>query len=392
MLAIKNNLMAENAARHLGRSYDALAESIERLSSGLRIGSAKDDAAGLAVRELIRADVAVLRQASRNALDGISMVQSAEGAMAAIDEILVRMKELAEQAATASYDSDQLEIMDLEFQELMNEITRIASTTAFNSITLLDGNESYDIHVGSSDYKITVAGGDVTASGLGLAGTKTTGTYKTWQIDPTDTTWVQLGAGEGGVVTFTFEGQANIPVTLTESTDYSMSTLKDAINAESRSAADYNAADLIYDAQTGMWTLRVSAKSGGGDNDLSITNTTGSTLLDQANWALSQGSGTAQQIDTAAHAETALTKLNEAIESKDKTRAAFGYMMNRMEAAVTVLDIQAENLLAAESRISDVDVATEMAAMTRNQVLAQAGISMLAQASVMPQMALSLLG
>jgi len=142
MLAIKNNLMAENAARHLGRSYDALAESIERLSSGLRIGSAKDDAAGLAVRELIRADVAVLRQASRNALDGISMVQSAEGAMAAIDEILVRMKELAEQAATASYDSDQLEIMDLEFQELMNEITRIASTTAFNSITLLDGNES----------------------------------------------------------------------------------------------------------------------------------------------------------------------------------------------------------------------------------------------------------
>ena len=96
MLAIKNNLMADNAARHLGRSYDVLATSVERLSSGLRINSAKDDAAGLAVRELIRADVATLQQGSRNAQDAISMLQTSEGAMGVIDELLVRMKELAE--------------------------------------------------------------------------------------------------------------------------------------------------------------------------------------------------------------------------------------------------------------------------------------------------------
>src|SRR5512145_2935594 len=107
MLAIKNNLMAENAARHLGRSYDALSRSVERLSSGLRINSAKDDAAGMAVRELVRADIAQIRQGARNARDAISMVQAAEGASDVIDEILVRMKTLAEQAATESYSTEQ---------------------------------------------------------------------------------------------------------------------------------------------------------------------------------------------------------------------------------------------------------------------------------------------
>jgi flagellin len=107
MLVIKNNLMAENAARYLSLSYDSLGQSIERLSSGLRINSAKDDAAGLAVRELMRADIAVLRQGARNASDGISMLQTMEGAMSTIDQLLVRMKELAEQASTGSYSSQQ---------------------------------------------------------------------------------------------------------------------------------------------------------------------------------------------------------------------------------------------------------------------------------------------
>jgi flagellin len=121
MLAIKNNIMAENAARHLGQSYDALATSVERLSSGLRINSAKDDAAGLAVRELMRADIAVLRQGARNAQDGISMLQTAEGAMQTVDDLLVRMKQLAEQAATGTYSSAQRTIMDNEFDEMAQQ-------------------------------------------------------------------------------------------------------------------------------------------------------------------------------------------------------------------------------------------------------------------------------
>src|SRR4030042_3124267 len=125
MLAIKNNLMAANAARHLGMSYDALAQSVERLASGLRINSAKDDAAGLAVRELMRADIVVIKQGARNAQDAISMLQTMEGAMATIDAALIRMKELAEQAATGSYSETQRTIMDNEFQQMMAEIDRI---------------------------------------------------------------------------------------------------------------------------------------------------------------------------------------------------------------------------------------------------------------------------
>ncbi len=275
MLAIKSNIMADNAARMLGNSYDALSKSIERLSSGLRINSAKDDAAGLAVRELMRADIAVIQQGSRNAQDGISMLQTMEGAMQAIDDALVRMKELAEQAATGSYSVQQRNIMNNEFDQMRQEIDRIASRTEFNSITMLNS-----------------------ASG---------------------TTTVHFGISSAG-------SASSIDVT----------------------------------------NVNVSSGTAG----LAI-------------------SGAA--IDTASDAEAALSTVNTAIKSKDSARASFGYFMNRLESTGSVLDIQAENLMAAESRVSDVDVASEMAAMTRNQVLAQAGVSMLGQANTMPQMALSLL-
>ena len=271
MLAIKNNLMSVNAARHLGQSYNALAKSVERLSSGLRINSAKDDAAGLAVRELMRADVAVIQQGARNAQDGISMLQTMEGALATIDDILVRMQALAEQAATGSYSSAQRSIMHSEFDELRQEIDRIAGATKFNGISMLDNSDTVSIHFGElTSDKIDITGSDMTSASSGL----------------------------------------NI---------------------------------------TGL------------------------------------------SIDTPTNAKSALSSLDTAINTKDTARAKFGYKMNRLENTVNVLNIQAENLLAAESRVSDVDVATEMAEMTRNQVLAQAGISMLAQANTMPQMALSLL-
>ena len=270
MLVIKNNIMAQNAARHLGDSYDNLAKSIERLSSGLRINSAKDDAAGLAVRELMRADIAVTKQGSRNAMDAISMLQTMEGAMGTIDSILIRMKELAEQAATGSYSDQQRTIMNNEFEQMIAEIDRIATTTNFNSISMLNS-----------------------ASG---------------------TSSVHFGVN---------------------------------------SSIDVNAVDI----QTA---------------------------------ALGIDSGSAN-VSTATAAQTALGLVDTAIQLKDSARASFGYMMNRLESTNEVLNIQAENMMAAESRISDVDVATEMAALTRNQVLAQAGVSMLGQANTMPQMALNLL-
>jgi flagellin len=268
MLAIKNNVMAANAARYLGQSYDALAKSVERLSSGLRINSAKDDAAGMAVRELMRADISVLQQGARNAQDGVSLLQTMEGALQTIDNCLVRMKQLAEQAATGSYSSAQRAIMDSEFDEMAEEINRIATSTDFNGIKMLDNTSGVSIHFGDESDYIEITGSDMTKSGLGIS----------------------------------------------------------SLN-----------------------------------------------------------------IDDADSAKTALGTLDSAISSKDSARAKFGYKMNRLESTGEVLAIQAENLMAAESRISDVDVATEMAELTRNQVLAQAGTAMLAQANSIPQMALTLL-
>jgi flagellin len=268
MLVINHNMMASIAARHLGASYDALAQSVERLSSGLRINSAKDDAAGLAVRELMRSDITVTQQGIRNAQDGQSMLQTMEGALQTVDNALVRMKQLAEQASTGSYSSAQRAIMNNEFTEMAAEINRIATSTKFNSIGMLDNSANVTIQFGASADQITIAGSNMTSSGLGI-------------------------------------------------------------------------------------------------NHLAI--------------------------GTTASAQAALTGLDTAISNKDTARAKFGYKMNRLQSTVEVLNISAENLSTSESRVSDVDVATEMANMTKNQVLAQAGVSMLAQANSMPQMALKLL-
>ena len=146
-ITINNNMMAYNTSRHLGNSYSQLARNVERLSSGLRINSAKDDPAGLAIREIMRSDIATLRQGIRNASDGISLLQTAEGAMAIIDEKLIRMKELAEQAATGTYTTVQRDIINSEYQAMAAEIDRIANATQFNGVKLLDGSVG-DAHNG----------------------------------------------------------------------------------------------------------------------------------------------------------------------------------------------------------------------------------------------------
>ena len=394
MLAIKNNLMAQTAARHLGTSYDSLAQSVERLSSGLRINSARDDAAGLAVRELIRADVAALRQGSRNAADGVSMLQSAEGGMAVIDNILVRMRELAEQAATGSYSAAQKTLMQNEFTQLSDEIDAIANAPGFNGNKLLDatGAAAFSISLGDGT-SISLNKADMTTTGLGLGGVKASGAFQTWVADK-DAAWVTVtGAG-----TFTIAVDdttaANDDYTLTVdllAQAYSMQEIADAVNAVSRADRNYNAASIVTDTTTGLSTIKIEAQTGGaGTATMGGTAVTTGTLLEtDANWLKTAGSGTAVDIST--DAAGAITAIGAAIIAKDTFRAELGFMMNRLEAAQSVNDIQAENLSAAESRISDVDVATEMAAMTRSQVLAQAGISMLAQANQMPQMALQLL-
>ena len=184
-LSINANLMACNAARNLGNNYSRLSDSVRRLSSGLRVNTAADDAAGLAIRELMRSDISTLNQGVRNANDAISMLQTADGALGVIDEKLIRMKELAEQAATGTYDSTQRLMIDSEFQAMGAEIDRIANSTEFNGIKLLDGslNGEHDgsglnatgaikVHFGTGNdsaedyYYVDI--GDATLAGLGL--------------------------------------------------------------------------------------------------------------------------------------------------------------------------------------------------------------------------------
>ncbi|MDD5010698.1 MAG: flagellin [Phycisphaerae bacterium] len=398
MLAIKNNIMAGNAARHLGTAYDSLSRSVERLASGLRINSAKDDAAGLAVRELIRADIAVLQQGARNGQDGISMLQTMEGAMAIIDENLIRMKELAEQAATGSYSSGQRDIMQAEFAEMAEEIDRIAGSTAFNGITMLNDTVvggSVSIHVGTSTT-IDIDKVDMTAAGLGLdtGGGGIEQVVSTAGFASADNVFL---TGDGSTFQITFDagnaGEVDIETAaFANGTDYTLNEVVSAINVASQAEAGYNAASAVYTASSGQWNLKiVHDTSGNVSTTFDDANNVAGMLA--ANFTNTNGSdGGAITIGgDGSGATAALTAVTTAINTKDTARAGFGYKMNRLESTIAILDIQAENLMSAESRISDVDVATEMAALTRTQVLAQAGIAMLAQANAMPQMALTLL-
>ena len=291
---INNNSMATNVANNLTSHYSDLKTSTERLSTGLRVNSAADDAAGLAIRELMRTDITALQQGVRNANDAISLLQTADGALAVIDEKLTRMKELAEQAATGTYDSTQRLMIESEYQAMASEITRIANATDFNGIHLLDGNLSSDTHVGS--------------------GMTSTGKMK-----------IHFGSAND-------------------------------------SAEDY------YYIQIGSST----ASSLGVGNE--ATGTDGMT------------------ISTQEAAQKALVAVTNAVVSKDKIRAHLGALQNRLENTVSNLTTQAENLQAAESRISDVDVATEMTQFVRNQILTQSSVAMLSQANSMPKMAMQLIG
>ncbi len=282
-----------NAARNLGISYDNLGDSVRKLSSGLRVGTSADDAAGLAIRELMRADIAALNQGVRNANDAISLIQTADGALGVIDEKLIRMKELAEQAATGTYNSDQRLMIESEYQAMASEITRIANATDFNGVYLLNGNLSGSVHDGEG-------------------------------LDSTGKLKIHFGT------------------------------------------ANDSAEDYYY---------------------VSIGNSTAS-ALGVGNQA-AEGDG--YSISTQGAAQRALDALNKAIISKDKIRASLGATQNRLENTISNLQIQAENLQSAESRISDVDVASEMTEFVRNQVLTQAAVAMLSQANALPRMALQLL-
>ncbi len=620
-LVINHNMMAINAARNLDATYGKLSQSVQRLSSGLRINSAADDAAGLAIREMMRADIATTQQGLRNAADAISMIQTADGALGVIDEKLVRMKELAEQAATGTYTTVQRDIINSEYQAMAKEIDRIANATNFNGIKLLDGSVSNQhggqgikIHFGVSNnaaedyYFVNIGDARATSStglrvggdakndiwGQGAAATSANGgagcctagfpslnekagftsgaafsygynwdwkedadtellsgkyTAGMWRVGSGESlqdlidkvnlgtqsrVGIQFSAGMTnetlngtdttmsgfaiclGNETYTWGTQSAVAKEVddtkqmvTVSSAGSSNTgeiaakhLTSAINNNVNSAfwamfdsatntcyvfakeggdkndlpacervAKGNAGSATAIAQIAnkvtfenvgagtmhsagthfslggekwatmspvqtkadkgneVWNVTLNGRDVGKERDLWIANIgnggagvydfdTGALITDGAGSRMqilgigsavsningldrdsfieiqnaADGQWKGAEIRTQSSAQEALDALTDAIVKKDKIRADLGAMQNRLENTMTNLEIQAENLQASESRISDVDVAKEMTEFTKNNVMVQAATSMLAQANSMSQLALSLLG
>lgn len=531
MLSITSNILASRAANELSSHYESLAVSTRRLSSGLRVNSASDDAAGLAIRELMRSDIAAARQGIRNANDAISMLQVADGALAIIDEKLIRMKELAEQAATGTYDSTQRMMINSEFQAMASEIDRIANATDFNGIKLLDGSLNGDhdgsglqatgkmkIHFGTANdsaedyYYIEI--GDCSTRGLGLRtdGRQVTPGFYKWlkgaKIDRDkmtldfSITGGTAGYGDSGFMTgldyfalptglqnVTITSSASVPgpfhkthvslfdkdgvqytgapimdpswspiisaagatksgataswwnsisaeaflqmgkeagffdsdvETLTKSPDHAIlmnanntnqeieafgtklatSTGINEIGATSLSGSAGVTTDEIYTIEnlTGdvLFFIGGHDNPGGGCNKYNLTIEAKITpeflkFVDSLPDDDTFVPGGMVSVETQQKAQETLVSINDAMIHKDKTRAHLGALQNRLENTVANLGIQAENLQAAESRISDADVAMEMSAFVRNQILTQSAVAMLSQANSMPQLAAQLL-
>ena len=357
-MRINNNIMALNAHRQLAVNQSNSAKSMERLSSGMRINRAGDDAAGLAISEKMRGQIRGLKQAARNAQDGISLIQTAEGALNETHAILQRMRELATQAATdTNTDKDRLEIQK-EIDQLATEITRIAETTQFNTQELLDGslnvkfhiganaNQNVGLSIGAMDAKSLLVGDTLTVNGNNLEDSEGTVLY----------TWYDAGAEIHAEIKDTGDNVIHGAVTATVAGYYAVTApdKADPENPVQGTATLWRAADEVYEDKS--------------------TVSVGINVTDQTS------------------ADAAITTINNAIETVSAERSKLGAYQNRLEHTIANLGTSAENLQAAESRIRDLDMAEEIMAFTKNNILQQAATAMLAQANMAPQSVLQLLG
>lgn len=399
-LAINHNLMTMNAYRNLSDTHKNLASSTRRLSSGLRVQTAADDAAGLAIRELMRSNISSLNQGVRNANDAISMIQTADGALQVIDEKLIRMKELAEQAATGTYTSDQRLIIDSEYQAMTSEITRIAEATEFNGISLLNGRLSGSVHNGSGmnptgKMKIHFGTGNDSAEDyyyiqIGSATANSLGFGPPNRIGMTEEEFAKRNN-----LDFLSTHPSSPSDTFSNHISFMIEPIPDVFKTEFSDDVKFNE----YSVKDKPNTYVVTAKSNNGDlwffeyefAGYSPPPVTEQFRITDYGKIYTENANEPSRVNTQVKAQYQLEKIDSAKEKSANIRANLGATQNRLANTVTNLKIQAENLRAAESRISDVDVAKEMTKFIRNQILSQSAVSMLSQANTMPRMALQLI-
>lgn len=367
-LSINQNIAAVNSYRNLSNTQNDLSKSLEKLSSGFRINRAADDAAGLAISEGLRSQVGGLKVAARNAQDGISVVQTAEGALTEVHSILQRLRDLGVQAANDSNNADARTNIATEASSLVSELGRISESTNFNGTKLLDGTAgTLSFQVGAdgdanSRIDVDLSSADVST----VADALTTGRYaRTGALTPATVT---------GDFTFT---QGSVEVTVAMG----------AVNA-SRTSGDV--VDTL-NADAGFKANFTAALNQAGE--LVVTSKTANTAITVAGTGYTAGAGAAGALDFTSHtsAQAAINTIDTQISTISTARANLGAMQNRFEHTIKNLNVAVENLSASESRIRDTDMASEMVSFTRAQILSQAGTAMLAQANQIPQGVLSLL-
>ena len=398
-MSINTNSVSINAQRNLGLSGNSLATSMQRLSSGLRVNSAKDDAAGLAIAERMNTQVKGLAVASRNANDGISLAQTAEGALGKVGDMLQRMRELAVQSGNATNSKTDRQALQAELKQLRDEVDRVAKTTSFNGQKVLDGSFTgavFQVGANSGD-NITV--GALANTKVDKLGKSMYGTTGVTSLSATNVS----GAAVTGTITITVKGANNatgISSTLAANSNRTEEEALGQILAEInvKSADTGVTAFLEKDGSKYTISYRSTSDTAGTTAVATITVAGASAAL---NTALTVGTSSITaaaavgidkvDIGTQAGAWEALQRIDKAIDKVNTARAELGAIQTRFEKTVENIDIQNENLTAARGRVVDADFAKETANLSRTQILQQAGTAMVAQANQLPQQVLSLL-
>ena len=398
-MSINTNVVSINAQRNLALSGGSLATSMQRLSSGLRVNSAKDDAAGLAIAERMSTQVRGLAVASRNANDGISLAQTAEGALGKVGDMLQRMRELAVQAGNATNSKSDRKALQAELKQLRDEVDRVAKTTSFNGQKVLDGSFTgavFQVGANSGD-NITV--GALANTKVDKLGKSMYGTTGVTSLGATNVS----GAAVTGTITITVKGANNttgISSTLAADSNRTEEEALGQILAEINVKSADTGVTAFLEKDGGKYTIsyRSTSDTAGTVAVAAITVAGASTVL---NAALTVGTSSITaaaavgidkvDIGTQAGAWEALQRIDNAIDKVNSARGELGAIQTRFEKTVENIDIQNENVTAARGRVVDADFAQETANLSRTQILQQAGTAMVAQANQLPQQVLSLL-
>ena len=395
MPSINTNIPSLNAQRNLQASASSLATSMQRLSSGMRVNSAKDDAAGLAIAERMSVQSKGLNVAARNANDGISLAQTAEGALGKVGDMLQRMRELAVQSANGTNSSADRTALQAEVKQLADEIDRVGKTTTFNNQKILDGSFAGAVfQVGANSGDNITVGSLTNAKASGLADVKYASNTANAGISASSIT--TLTAIATGTLSISVSGGSSFQLGAIAAATTGDERLGQVVEAINSKTADTGVTAYLTKNSSGTFDVELYSSTLDTSGTAASVSLVGFTATTTGVSASTLAATTATGIDTLSvstqgNAWLSLKKLDSAIDQVNSARAKLGAVQSRFEIAVGNNGIMVENTNASRGRIMDADFATETSNLSRTQILQQAGTAMVAQANQLPQGVLALL-